>query len=418
MNLDTFFNPKTVAVIGVSSNPQKIGRVVFDTLLSAGKKVYPVNPNAQIVSGVKCYASIHDVVKEIGKIDVVVIAVPVEQTLQVMEESGKSGIKNAVIITAGFKEVGNVDADNKLTEICKRHKINVIGPNCLGILNTYSGFDAIFLPPNRLKRPKNGGISFLTQSGATGSVILDRIGQLGVSKFISYGNALNLNECDYLEYLGKDKTTKIICIYLEAVKDGKRFLKVVSKIKKPIVVLKGGKTKEGSKATLSHTGSLAGDAEIYSGVFKQLGIIEVYGIEQMIDVLAVLNAGIRGKSIGIVTNGGGYGILSVDDLVGAGLDFRGPVMDLFGDATTEGYRKAIANMKTDIVMCNALFQTPLIDEKIIDVLSLASKKKKIVVVSTGSEYSLEMKRRLIERGVCVIDTPEEAVDALRLVLNR
>ncbi len=413
MTLDVFFNPKTIAVIGVSSNPQKIGRVVFDTLLAARKKVYPINPNAQLISGVKCYPSI----AEVGKVDLVIVAVPVPETLKVMEEVGKAGIKHAVIITAGFKEVGNIEADKQLSAICAKYNINVIGPNCLGILDTYSGVDAVFLPPARLKRPKQGGISFLTQSGATGSVILDRIGALGVSKFISYGNALNLNECDYLEYLGTDRTTKIICIYIEGVKDGKRFLKVCSKIKKPIVVLKGGKTKEGSKATLSHTGSLAGDAVIYSGVFKQLGMIEVNGIEQIIDVLEIVNAGIKGKTIGIITNGGGYGILSVDDLVAAGLDFRGPVVDLLGDATSEGYRKAIANMKTDIILCNVLFQTPLIDETITDVLVQASKKKNIVVVSTGSAYTSAMKQKLTEQGVCVIDTPEEAVDALKSVLK-
>jgi acyl-CoA synthetase (NDP forming) len=412
--MDQFFNPKTIAVIGVSSNPQKIGRVVFDILLQAGKKVYPVNPNAKIISGMRCYSSI----AEIGKVDLVVIAVPVAETLHVMEEVGRAGIKHAVVITAGFKEVGNFDADKKLMDICAKYKIDVIGPNCLGILNTYSGVDCVFLPPSRLTRPKKGGISFLTQSGATGSVILDRINTLGVSKFISYGNALNLNECDYLEYLGKDKTTKIICVYIEAVKDGKRFLKVCSKIKKPIVILKGGKTQEGSKAALSHTGSLAGDAAIYSGIFKQLDFIEVNGIEQMIDVLEILNTGIRGKTVGVVTNGGGYGILSVDDLVAAGLDFRGPVVDLFGDATTEGYRKAINLMKTDIVLCNVLFQTPLIDESIIDVLVKASKRKNIIVVSTGSAYTQAMKHKLQEKGVCVIDTPEEAVSALQLVLRR
>ncbi len=417
MALDTFFNPRSMAVIGVSSNPQKIGRVVFDTLLNTGKRVYPVNPNAQLVSGVKCYPSLTDVIREKGRVDVIVVAVPADVTVQVMEEAGRQGITHAVIVSAGFKEVGNLVADKKLVDICAKYKIQVIGPNCLGILDSYSGFDAVFLPPDRLKRPKKGGISFITQSGATGSVVLDKIGAIGVSKFISYGNALNLNETDYLEYLGRDRTTKIICIYLETVKDGRRFMNVVSKIKKPIVVLKGGKTREGGSATLSHTGSLAGDAEIYSGVFKQLGMIEVGGIEQMIDVLSVLSSKIKGKTIGVVTNGGGYGILSVDDLIAAGLDFKGPFIDLFGDATSEGYRKAIKAMKTDIILCNILFQTPLIDESIIDVLVQASKKKNIVTVCTGSEYTQHMKQILSSHGVCVIDTPEEAVDAMRLVLK-
>ncbi len=410
--MDAFFNPKTIAVIGASSSPNKIGRVVFDTLLNSGKKVYPINPNAELISGVRCYPNL----TAIGKVDLIVVAVPVPQTLEVMEEAGKIGIRHAVIITAGFKEEGNYDADTKLTEICSKYKIDVIGPNCLGIIDTYSGIDAVFLPPNRLKRPKKGGISFITQSGATGSAILDVLGSLGVSKFISYGNALNLNETDYLEYLAKDRSTKIICMYVEGIKDGHRFFKVCSKIKKPIVVLKGGTTKEGGKATLSHTGSLAGDAEIYSGIFKQLNMIEASGIREMLGALELLNKNIKGKTIGVITNGGGYGILTVDNLIKAGLHFAG-LVDLFGDASNESYKKAINAMKSDIIICNVLFQTPLLDESLVDILIDEAKKKKLVVVSTGSEYVDVLKHKLIANGVSVFDTPEEAVDALRLVVE-
>lgn len=414
MNLDAFFNPRTIAVVGVSSNPSKVGRVIFDNLLHAKKNVYPINPNLEYVNGAKCYRSL----TELGKVDVIFICVPVDPTLQVMEEAGKLGIRNAVIITSGFKEVGNYEADKKLEHMAKKYKINVIGPNCLGIMNMQADMDAIFLPESRLSRPKKGGISFITQSGATGSVILDVIGSMGISKFISYGNALNLNECDYLEYLAKDKTTDIICVYVEGVKDGKRFLDVCRKIKKPIVIMKGGKTAQGSKAALSHTGSLAGDAAIYSGVFKQLGLLEVDGIREMINILQILKSKIKGRSVGVVTNGGGYGILSVDDLVTMGLDFKGPVVDLFGDASPEGYKRAINAMKTDIILCNVLFQTPLIDESIIDILAEAHKKKYILVVTTGSSYVQDMKQKLAEKGIPVFDTPEEAVDALRLVIQR
>ncbi len=413
MNLDKFFNPKTIAVIGVSSNERKIGRVVYDTLLQARKQVYAVNPNAELISGTKCYPNL----SEVGKVDLIVVAVPVKETLKVMEEAGKLGIKNAVLITAGFKEVGNNKDDKELENICSKYQINIIGPNCLGILDSYSGVDCVFLPPNKLKRPEKGGISFITQSGATGSAILDVLGDIGVSKFISYGNALNLNECDYLEYLGKDKSTKIICMYIEGVKDGKRFLKVCKNIRKPIVVLKGGKTNEGKKATLSHTGSLAGDEVIYSGIFKQLGLYEVNGIREMIGVLKLLKSKMTGDTIGVITNGGGYGILSVDHLVNAGLHFNSKLVDLFGDASTEGYKKAINAMREDIILCNVLFQTPLVDEGMIDVLAKASKYKNIVVVSTGSEYTDKIKHILAGKNVCVFDTPEEAVDALRIVIK-
>jgi len=292
----------------------------------------------------------------------------------------------------------------------------MIGPNCLGILDTYSGVDCVFLPKSRLKRPKKGGISFISQSGAAGSVILDRISKLGVSKFISYGNAMNMNESDFIEYLAKDKHTKIICIYIEQVKDGKRFMRVCKNTKKPIVVLKGGKTEEGAKETVSHTGSLAGDAVVYSGVFKQLGIMEAESINQVENVLKLLVSGIKGKSIGVITNGGGYGILTADALVSAGLPYEGPVVDLLGDASTEGYRKAIKNMKKDIIVCNALFHTPLITEDIIDVFTEAAKKKNILIVSTGAAYIDMMKKRLQEHNVQYYDTPKEAVDALKLLL--
>jgi len=182
--------------------------------------------------------------------------------------------------------------------------------------------------------------------------------------------------------------------------------------------LKGGKTPAGKLATVSHTGSLAGDDVVYSGILKQLNIIEVNGIREMIGALKLLRANIKGNSIGVITNGGGYGILSVDNIVSSGLKFSSKLVDLFGDASTEGYRKAIDAMKEDIILCNVLFQTPLVDEKIIEVIAKASKKKNLVVVSTGSEYSEHLKYLLALHGVCVFDTPEEAVDALRLVITQ
>ncbi|MBW3015115.1 CoA-binding protein [Candidatus Woesearchaeota archaeon] len=443
MNLDNFFYAKSIAVIGVSKEPTKIGHVIFKNFIDAdyNGELYPVNPGADFILNHRCYKSVLDIK---DNVDLGIVAVPAKFVLKVVEQCGKRRIKDLIIITAGFEEIGNHKLKKDLDKLLKRYKIRVIGPNCLGTYNGDNNFDSLFLPRSRLKRPEKGSISFVSQSGALGSAILDLAAKegYGIAKFISYGNAININEADIIEYLGEDEQTKVICLYIEGAKDGKRFLEVCRKVskKKPIVAVKGGITKAGSKAAMSHTGSLAGSAEIYNGVFKQAGIIRADTLEDLFNYARVLDNCIKpkGNRVQIITNGGGYGIVSADalsryNLRAAQLSGSSVVelkkrfpelvivknpMDLIGDADTERYKDAIeACMKDkniDIIYLVILYQTPLITPDIIDIVSEYKDlgKKPIIVVSTGSEFTEVLRKGLEEAGVPCFEFPDNAMKAI------
>ncbi len=444
MNLQTFFAPKSVAVIGVSKNPNKVGHVIFRNMIDGGWKgmLYPVNPNAETVLNFSCFRSVLEVRP---KVDLAVIAVPADGVLKVIDDCGRKGIKHVVMITSGFQEVGNIALQNKLLKLLEKYKIGVVGPNCLGIFDANTKLDTLFLPRYRLSRPNPGGISFVCQSGAVGSAILDlaTTEHYGFSKFISYGNALNLDETDYIEFLGNDHTTRVICLYLEGVKDGQKFLRVCREVtkKKPIIALKAGVSQAGAQATLSHTGALAGAAEIYDGVFKQANIIRANFLEDMFDYAKTLEKGIlpKGPRVAVVTNGGGYGILSTDAVIQCGLQMAQfapttvktistvlpPIvkvhnpLDLAGDATTERYRIVLEALmednQVDMLLIIALYQTPLITTDIVDIIIELNdlRKKPIAVVSTGGEFTEVLKKSLEESGVPCYTFPEQAVSALK-----
>ncbi|MEA3430663.1 MAG: CoA-binding protein [Nanoarchaeota archaeon] len=443
MNLDNFFYAKSIAVIGASKEPNKIGHVIFRNFIDTDYegKVYPINPNADNILNHKAYRTVLDIKK---KIELAIIAVPAKFVLKVIEQCGKKKIKDVLIITAGFEEIGNTKLKKQLLKILNKYKIKVIGPNCIGTFNAHNNLDSLFLPRSRLKRPKQGTISFVTQSGALGSAILDLAAKegYGISKFISYGNAINVTESDIIEYLGNDPNTKVICLYIEGVRDGKKFIEVCKKVakKKPIITIKGGTTEAGSKATLSHTGSLAGSAEIYKGVFKQVGIIEADTLEDLFNYARVLEKCIKpkGKRVQIITNGGGYGIVSADSLSKYKLEpaqlssktkiklkkqfpslvtIKNP-MDLVGDADTKRYKIAIdACMKdknVDILYIVLLYQTPLITPDIIDIVAEYNnlKLKPIITVSTGSEFTEVLRKGLEESNVPCFEFPDNAMKAI------
>lgn len=448
LNLDNFFKGQNVAVIGVSRNPNKIGHVIFKNLVDGSfkGKVFIVNPNAEDILNHKAYASVTQIEE---KVDVAVIAIPAEFVIPTLNECGKKGIRHVVLITSGFKEIGNLELEKKLYETLKKNRIIAVGPNCLGTFDAYTGLDSLFLPKSRMKRPKPGGISFICQSGAVGSTILDLASDegYGFAKFISYGNATNLDETDLMEYLANDEETKVICMYIEGIKDGKKFLKVARDVakKKPVIAIKAGVTEAGSKATLSHTGSLAGAAEVYLGAFKQAGIIRARSLREMFDFAKVFEKSIppKGKRVQIITNGGGYGILSADAVLENELpmaqmskkthDFLkknfSPIaivnnpMDLAGDADTNRYKLAIGSCledkNIDIILTVLLYQTPLISPDVTDVVSgfNSLRKKPIIVVSTGGEFTQVLKKSLEGKGVPCFTFPEEAVNAIRELVH-
>ncbi len=451
MNLDVFFSAESIAVIGASREEGKIGNVVLKNFLHGySGKVYPVNPKAEEIFGKKCYASVRDIP---DTIELAVIAIPAQFVPKVLDECGKKGVRHAVIITSGFKEVGNTKLDNELRKALDRNKISAIGPNCLGVFDTTTKLDTVFLPHDRLLRPKKGGISFISQSGALSSAVLDLAAQegYGFAKFVSYGNAMNVDESDFLEYLAKDVNTKVICAYIEGITDGKKFLRIATKAAKikPVIVLKGGITEAGSKATMSHTGSLAGAAEVYMGAFKQAGLIIANDLEEVFDYLKIfekLTIKPKGNRVQIITNGGGYGIITADaiseskNLVMANLEAVnikslkkqlppiaavGNPLDVLGDATEGRYQLAIEtcvkDKNVDILLVVMLPQTPLLNlEKLAaQTIEFAQKSKKpIIGVVTGSEFATRFARRLEDHNIPCFEFPVRAVKALDALVFR
>ncbi|MBI2084830.1 MAG: CoA-binding protein [Candidatus Aenigmarchaeota archaeon] len=444
MTLDKFFNANSIAIIGVSRDPNKVGHVIFRNFIDGGYsgRLFVINPNIESILNYHSYPSVLDIEESI---ELAIVAVPAELVPRVLEECGRKKIHNIIIVSAGFKEVGNMRLQRKLEAVIKKHKLSVIGPNALGVFDAYSKIDSLFLPRYRMTRPKEGVISFVCQSGAVGSSIVDLATSEGhgFAKFISYGNDIDVDESDLIEYLGNDEKTKIICLYIEAVKNGRKFLEACRKVsrKKPIIAIKGGVTEAGAKAALSHTGSLAGSADVYFGAFKQAGVIRAETLEDMFDYAKMLEKCIKPKGgrLQVITNGGGYGILAVDEAAKDGVEMAqlgretvkglrkqlspiinvGNPLDLAGDATSGMYKTCIdAFMKdknVDVLLVIVLVQTPLIATDIIDVLVEANdlKKKPLVVVSAGGEFTEVMRKNLEANGIPTYTFPEDAVKAVK-----
>jgi len=326
-----------------------------------------------------------------------------------------------------------------------KNKIRIIGPNCIGTF-VPNELDMLFLDRKKLKRPSEGSIGFITHSGAVGSALLDMASNegVGISKFASIGNRIDVDEVDLLEYLGKDVETRCIVLYLESTERGSELINVAKKIKKPIIALKAGKTEKGGEAVVSHTGALAGSGNIYSTAFRQAGIIETNNIEDIFDCAKALSTQpvLKGKKIAILTNGGGLGIITTDLAIDNGLEIaelsketskalkkvlpsyaspNNPV-DITGDADTARYEKAIEilmkDKEIDGVICITLFQTPTLEDDIIEVLKDSKMYgKPFIVCATGGEYTFERAKKLERFGVPVYSTPQRAVKAMRCLLD-
>jgi len=464
-NLDIFFKPKSIAVIGASTNPNKVGHVILKNIMDGGYpgRLTPINPNATEILGKKTYK---DVTKVPYKIDLAIISIPAALVLKTVTQLHKKNIRHTIIVTAGFSENGNHDLEKKLTQALNKHNITCIGVNCLGVYDAHNKLDTLFLPRYRLERPEPGSISFVCQSGAVGSAILDIATSQGhkFSKFISYGNATQTDESDLLEYLGNDPTTKVICLYVEGIKNGQKFYDTLRRVnkKKPVIALKGGLTDAGSKATLSHTGSLAGNKEVYKGIFKQTGTITAHTLEELFTTATLVENGIKlkGNNVQIITNGGGYGIISTDKIVETE-NLRmaqlapetvkrlkkifpptvtvGNPMDLVGDATTQRYQTAIkaalADPNVNALLLIALYQTPLLTTDIVEIITEAQRSqnaknatyfgtsnsktprkgvggKPIIVISTGGEFTEILSKSLQQRNIPTYQYPTDAIQAL------
>ncbi len=451
MSLDPFFDPNTVAVIGASRESRKFGRVIFKNFLESEFEgnVYPVNPKAESILGVKTYPSLKEIPE---KIDLAVIALPAPIVPSVVEECLSEGVKAAVIISGGFKEVGGEGEklELEIKEKIEDSGLRVIGPNCIGIYDSVTDVDTLFLPSYKLRRPKKGPIAFISQSGAFGSAILDWAAsqEVGISKFVSIGNKMDVDEVDLLEYLSGDPNTSCIAIYVESIDRGRDFLEVASEVveDKSVVVLKGGVTQEGIKAALSHTGSLGGSAKIYEGAFKQSGVIQARKVEELFDYARALayQPIPDGQGVAIVTNGGGFGVISSDEASRLDLNLvefeeetlnklekelpyyavPGNPLDLVGDADVERYRMALnavsSDPNVDIILAILLLQTSFIESDVVDAVTEAqvTSGKPIVVCTIGGEFTRVIVKMLEEDKVPSYPTPERAVGAVDALIKR
>ncbi len=343
--LEALFAPKSVAVIGASTKPDSLGQAVFKNILFHGYTgvVYPVNPKAHSILGVKAYPSVLDIPDEV---DLAVIIVPALAVAGVLDECGRKGVRAAVVISAGFKEIGPEGAQREaeLQQIAQRYGIAMLGPNCLGIINTDPdvSLNATFAPG----MPRRGNIAFISQSGALGVAALEyaQRQKIGLSKFISIGNKADLHENHLLEYLKDDPLTDVVLLYVEDLEDPQGFHRLATEItserpkKIPILAIKSGRTLEGAKAATSHTGALAGSDEVYDSVFMQSGVLRVETIEELFDyAVAFAQQPLpKGNEIAIVTNAGGAGILATDAAVRYGLQLAS-----FSEETVQKLRELL-----------------------------------------------------------------------------
>ena len=315
--LDSFFNPKSIAIVGASPNRKKLGNILMQNIVAGGwrGKIYPVNPKHANIGSLKCFASLADIKKPI---DLVLIAIPAPYVNGAILEGAKANpkIKNFAVISAGFKESGKAGKklEDELKNIAHASDLNILGPNCLGFINSASKLNATFASGTIAE----GRIAIVSQSGALAVELLDwtQSARIGFSKIVSLGNKAVLDESALIDFLGKDEQTSFLALYLEDIKNGEKFMKSVAAVagKKPVVVLKAGKTAAGQKAVSSHTGSLAQDSDIINAAFEKLNIIKAGNIEEFQDIIEYLNyASVPMKSeVIVLTNAGGPGVMASD----------------------------------------------------------------------------------------------------------
>lgn len=438
--LEKLFNPDSVAVIGASEEEGKIGNIISKNLLELGYsgKVFFVNQKYDKIFGQPCYRKL----SEIGeKVDLAIVAVPAKFVNEVVND-GKDMIKNYVIISAGFSETGEEGAsqEKKLSGLVKENELNILGPNCLGFINSKIRLNASFASGIT----DDGGISFVSQSGALISALIDisKKEKLGFSQVVSIGNKMDIDEVSMLEFLADDKKTKVVGMYLEGIKNGPEFINVVKKVSriKPVVILKSGKTGKAQKAISSHTGALAGSDKIMDAVFEKCGVIRAESLEDFFGILKLVSnlKSDPGENMAVLTNAGGVGVLATDafkdkkiklgelsDEVKSDLRAFLPAessvenpIDLLGDSLEDRYQKTFEvlekqdDLKTIIAILTPQNQTPVVEIAKALVEFRNKSQKNIVAVFVGGEKIEEALRILNANGMATFSNPEKAVSAL------
>lgn len=427
-HMDLFFNAKSVALIGASPEPGKIGNSVMESLAKHDYKgkVYPVNAKGYSeIMGVKAYKNLLDIK---DPIDVVIVTVDLKFVPDLLTECGKKNIHNMVIISGGGKELGGERAaiEKRIQDLSRELNIRIIGPNCIGIFNGENRLDCAFQGHLRMLRPKQGNVAFLSQSGTVGIAFMETSDAFGLSKMISYGNRSDVDEADMIHYLAQDPNTNVIGLYVEGLGDGRKFMNaakdVIKQYQKPIVVFKNGRSTKGAKQAASHTGSLGGSFAVISGAFEQTGIISLDSYEELTSALKALTwqPVPKGSKIAMVTNGAGPIIAAIDNFERLNLELAqlsdqtiksfkehypatyviGNPCDVTGSASADDYRFAIQSFlddpNVDIVMPWFVFQDDPLEEKIVDILAdfQKQKKKPILVGAMGGPFTEEISKKI------------------------
>jgi len=443
--IDALFTPDTIAVIGASRDGDKIGHSVMRNIVEnrfAGQ-IIPVNPNADEVLGREAYNSVKDIPADV---DLAVIAVPAGIANEAVTDCIAANVSSVIIISSGYKEIGETgkNRSDELQELLNGTDTRVLGPNCLGVWDAYSGVDTLFLPSYKLQRPPKGDIAIISQSGAFGSTLMDMLAEMevGISRFISYGNQADITDIELLEWLQDDDETAAVAVYMEGVSDGEQFIETAKQVtpEMPIITLKAGKHDAGKQAVSSHTGSLAGSYDVYNGVFKQTGVIEATTVNKLYDYTRALahNPVLDGKQIAVVTNGGGFGVLTADAIVQTGLEMAdfsaetrealadvmpdhgtvGNPLDLIGDADAERYEEALGVLQSadevDGVIVIPLLQPLPLNSAVVDTIINFREDydKPVVACMTGSQFTELHMKNLERNNVPAYAAPTRAAGAM------
>ncbi|BCU71433.1 acetate--CoA ligase family protein [Stygiolobus caldivivus] len=435
MTLDALFKPKSIAVIGASRHKEKVGNIVFRNLLSTYHgKLYPVNTKAEDVEGVKAYKSIKEIPDQL---DLIVITVPREAVPSVMEEAVEKQVKAAIVITAGFREVGEAKLEDEVLSIAKKGNIRMLGPNTFGIITPE--LNATFAYSD----VKRGNIALVVQSGGLGVYMLNwaQKNRVGISYMVSLGNQADIKEYEVLEYLSNDAETKAIFVYIEGVSDGNAFLETLPDVtkRKPVIFLKGGTTSNGAAAAKTHTGSLAGSFEVFKAAVKTGGGILVDNLHDMLNLARILmySEPIR-EQVLVITNSGGHGVLTSDEIEKNGLKLveipswmqeelrkvlpptsipKNP-LDLTGDANRERYLSALKILSdldcTKLVIVQAL---PMVSCSDVARVITSFKSKGVIGITMGLDEDFALKI-LESAGMPAYTFPEDAVKAIRYLVKK
>ncbi len=447
MSLESFFNPQSIAIVGASRQKSKVGYEILANIVKAGYKggIFPVNPNTDTIEGLKCYPDLESIP---DTPDLVIIIVPAKIVPPVMQQCAKVGVKSVIIITAGFREVGEEGRalEKQVVQIAKQAGIRVIGPNCLGLI----------VPANKLNAsfggdlPAAGAIAYLSQSGALLAAILDTANAAGIgfSKLVSIGNKADIDELDIIKALAADKDTKVIAGYLESIADGDEFVRQAERIShtKPIILIKSGGTQAGAKAASSHTGSLAGSETAYESAFERAGIIRCESIRQQFDYAqAFANQPLPGgPGVAVITNAGGPGIMAADAIEREGLSFarlageteeklasRLPAaanwhnpIDILGDALADRYEFALdvvlddPNVDVVLVLLTPQAMTEPARTAEVIVKTARSKRKKPVLACFLGAAKVREGIEILRRGkIPPYDTTQGAVSTIKVMVD-